>query len=57
MTRTAPWAWAYALRTVGGDAGYVVVGADEEPSARENLVLRAGRVRRAQPRMPRPTMS
>jgi sugar diacid utilization regulator len=39
VTRTAPWAWAYALRTVGGHAGYVVVGADEEPPAHDRLLL------------------
>ena len=39
-TWTAPWAWAYALRTVGGHAGYVVVAADEEPPAHERLLLR-----------------
>jgi len=36
----AAWAWAYALRAVGGHAGYYVVAADDEPSQDQLLLLR-----------------
>jgi sugar diacid utilization regulator len=35
----APWAWAFALRAVGGHAGYLVVTADAEPAAEEQYLL------------------
>ncbi|WP_446223615.1 PucR family transcriptional regulator [Nocardia sp. IBHARD005] len=37
---TAPWAWAYPLRSVGGHAGYLVVSAPAEPSADQRFLLR-----------------
>jgi sugar diacid utilization regulator len=36
----APWAWAYALRAVGGHAGYLVITADSEPAHDQQYLLR-----------------
>ena len=34
-----PWAWALALRSVGGHGGYLVVGSPTEPGADEQFLL------------------
>jgi len=36
-----PWGWAYPLRSPGGASGFIVVGADGEPSAPEQFLLRS----------------
>ncbi|HEV7469565.1 MAG TPA: helix-turn-helix domain-containing protein [Pseudonocardia sp.] len=36
----AAWMWAYPLRALGGQAGYLVVGADAEPSENRRFLLR-----------------
>jgi sugar diacid utilization regulator len=35
------WAWAFPLRSLDGHLGYLVVGADGEPSSSEQFLLRA----------------
>jgi hypothetical protein len=35
-----PWSWAFPLRSLSGQLGLIVVGADEEPSALDRFVLR-----------------
>jgi sugar diacid utilization regulator len=35
-----PWSWAFPLRSLTGQLGLLVVGADEEPSALDRFVLR-----------------
>ena len=39
-SRVAHWVWAFALRSIGGYAGYVVVGADAEPPEIDLFLLR-----------------
>lgn len=34
------WAWAYPLRSLQGDLGFLVVGADAEPTEHEQFLLR-----------------
>lgn len=34
------WAWAYPMRSITGHAGYVLVGADAEPTSHEQFELR-----------------
>ncbi|HZQ78634.1 MAG TPA: helix-turn-helix domain-containing protein [Acidimicrobiia bacterium] len=35
-----PWGWAFALRSLGGHWGYLVVGAPAEPTADEQFLLK-----------------
>jgi sugar diacid utilization regulator len=35
-----PWAWAFPLRSVEGGFGFLVVGADDEPSVGDQFLLR-----------------
>jgi DNA-binding PucR family transcriptional regulator len=35
-----PWGWAYPLRSVGGHFGFLAVGADAEPDAGDQFLLR-----------------
>ena len=37
--RDVPWAWAYSLSSPGGPAGFLVVGADQEPAETERFLL------------------
>ena len=34
------WGWAYPLRSLGGNFGYLVAAADEPPGAHEQFLLR-----------------
>jgi len=38
---TQNWAWAYPMRSLRGNAGFVIVGAPNEPSPHELFLLRA----------------
>ncbi len=37
--RDVPWAWAYSLSSPRGPAGFLVVGADQEPAETERFLL------------------
>ena len=39
--RDRAWGWAYSLRSPGGASGFMVVGAEEEPSPTEQFLLRS----------------
>ena len=38
--RGVPWAWAYFLSSPRGPAGFLVVGADQEPAETERFLLK-----------------
>lgn len=40
VTSSAAWVRAFAMRAVSGHCGYIIVGADEEPSEHEQSLLR-----------------